>query len=129
MLELRSLLIEHADVWQRACAGEELDSLESTQAAQLFRAYVEFTWTQGVTSELGMFNYAPVIAGRYAANLHRYPGFARMAEAHNEWNRDSEQGSMHVEELGEFRDLMLTRLATLQKLEPNPNFDVSLCGM
>ena len=128
MLELRSLLIEHADVWQRACADEELDSVESAQAAQLFRAYAEFTWAQGVTSELGMFDYAPLLAGRFAANVHRYPGFARMWKAQSEWVKDAEQSRTYVDELGEFSDLVLTRLATLQNLEPNPNFDVSLCG-
>ena len=53
MFELRSLLIEHANVWQRACAGEELESVEAAQAAQLYMVYVDFTYTQGVTAALG----------------------------------------------------------------------------
>jgi hypothetical protein len=129
VFELRSLLIEHANVWQRACAGEELDSVEAAQAAQLYMVYVDFTYTQGVTAALGMFDYAPILAGRFAANLHRYPGFARMTKDHNEWVKDSEQSGTHVVEIAEFHDMMLARLATLQKIEPNPNFDVSRCGL
>jgi hypothetical protein len=128
MFELRSLLIEHASVWQRACAGEELESVETAQAAELFMAYTDFTFTQGVTADLGMFDYAPLLAHRFAANLHRYPGFARMYKTHSEWVR-AEQAREHVVEIAVFNDMMQARLATLQKLEPNPNFDVAMCGM
>jgi hypothetical protein len=128
MFELRSLLIEHADVWMRACAGEELHPVEAAQAAQLYKSYVEFTYTQGVTADLGMFDYSQLLASRMAANIHRYPGFARMAKTQSEWSR-TEQSFEHVAELAVFNDMVRARLATLQELEPDPNYDVTLCGM
>ena len=127
-LELRGLIMEHADVWQRACADEELSPAESVQANQLMRAYIEFAFTQGVTADLGMFDYRQIVIGRYVANMHRYPGFARMADAQSEWTRDVEN-PRSIDELAALIDLVQAKRAAMQEIDPNPQFDISLCGM
>jgi hypothetical protein len=127
-LALRATIMEYADVWHRACADEELSPAESIQAAQLMRAYIEFTFTQGVTADLGMFDYREIVIGRYAANVHRYPGFARMASADSEWSLLAHR-SGNIDELATLIDMVRTKIAALQELEPNPQYDVSQCGL
>ena len=127
-LALRATIMEHADVWHRACAGEELTPAESIQAAQLMRAYTEFTFTQGVTAELGMFDYRQIVVGRYAANIHRYPGFAKMAAAESEWTTLAEN-ARGIDELAIIIDMVRAKIAALQELEPNPQYDISMCGL
>jgi hypothetical protein len=51
-----------------------------------------------------------------------------MAKTQSEWSR-TEQSFEHVAELAVFNDMVRARLATLQELEPDPNYDVTLCGM
>lgn len=127
-LALRALIMEHADVWQRACADEELSPAESVQANQLMRAYVEFTYTQGVTADLGMFDYRQLVIGRYVANMHRYPGFAKMADAQSEWVRLPEN-FRSIDELAALVNLAQAKRAAMHELDPNPQFDISLCGI
>jgi len=127
-LAVRALIIEHADVWQRACADEELSPAESVQANQIMRAYVEFIFTQGVTADLGMFDYRPIVIGRYVANMHRYPGFGKMADAQSEWARSAEN-SGSIDELAALFDMVRAEKAAMRELDPNPQYDISLCGM
>ena len=129
ILQLRLALVEHADIWQRACAGEELSAAESVQAAQLYRSYTEWTYTQGVAADLGMFDYRLILAGRYAANIHRYPGFAKMGKAQTAWTSDAERATEHIDELRVFRSMVNAELNRLREMEPNPDFDTSLCGL
>ena len=130
MLELRSLLTEHADVWQRACADEELTAEEKAQSTHLFRAYLEFTWVNGVAANVGMFDYQQILAERMAANLHRYPGFARMAQAHSQWETGTiDEAEKNVQENWEFTQLVMAKLQEYREREPNPQFDPALCGI
>ena len=77
---MRSVLIDNAEVWQKACAGESLNSVDRTRAAQLFKTYIEFSYLASVTSRVGIIGDGDAfLVNRVAANLHRYPGFAKLA--------------------------------------------------
>lgn len=128
MLSVRSLLAEHADVWHKACAGDELTPAESTLAGQLFRAYTEFMWVQGITSVVGDLEIRQSLAGRFAANVHRYPGFAALFRSNSDWGRLGEPTLKDVAAAAEFADLVMARIAELREIEPSPSYDVTWCG-
>ena len=128
MLSVRALLTEHADVWQRACSGAQLTQAEATTAAQLYRAYAEFMWVQGVSSGVGTINFRNSLAERFAANVHRYPGFAALFKANGDWGQFGEPSVLDNAAILEFTELVLNRIEELSTIDPNPNYDVSWCG-
>jgi hypothetical protein len=128
-LELRGLQLEHLPVWRKVCAGEELTADERHAGALLFKAYLEFNFVGGVATQVNMMQQEHnVFAHRLAANLHRYPGFATMMEMNNVWSREGE--AVHNDEKSMiFSNEVSGRLAELQELEPNPDYDLMWCGV
>ena len=127
-ISVRSLLAEHADVWHKACAGDELTTAESTLAGQLFRACTEFMWVQGISSGVGDLEFTRSLAGRFAANVHRYPGFAALFRSNSDWGRLGEPGRTNLAAASEFTNLVVARIAELREIEPSPSYDVTWCG-
>ena len=128
MLSFRSLLSENADVWHKACAGDDLTAVESTTAVQLYRAYTEFLYVQGLTSSVGSMRFSQSLAERFAANVHRYPGFAALYRSDGVWSQLGEQSARDIDAIGEFTNMVLARIAELPEIDPNPSYDVSWCG-
>lgn len=127
-ISVRSLLAENADVWRKACAGDELSPTESVLAGQLFRAYAEFMWVQGMSSGVGDVKIRQSLAGRFAANVHRYPGFAALFRSNGEWGDLGEPSRTNSVAAAEFTDLVMARIAELREIEPSPSFDITWCG-
>ncbi len=129
-LALRTLQIDNIEVWQKVCSGEDLEGDERQKGALLFKAYVEFSYTGGVATQVNMMQADhDIFAHRLAANLHRYPGFAKMMEANGAWSRQGEKAVEHDERMRLFVSHVTARLAELQELEPNPDYDLMWCGV
>lgn len=126
---LRSLLVENAEVWHKACAGEVLAPAEKTVAAQLYKHYVEFMFMTAAASRVGvMRDWPEFLVNRFAANLHRYPGFAALAEQHEVFAREGEKGLEDPASRATFEAIML-RVAELEEIEPEPDYDLMWCGL
>ena len=63
----------------------------------------------------------------FAANVHRYPGFAAAYSSLRDWE------ILGVGDLGntfnKYRALVSARVEVLTKLEPEPHFDGEWCGL
>jgi hypothetical protein len=126
---MRTVLIDNADVWHKACAGEELSAGDSTRAAQLYKTYIELSYLASVASRVGVSQDGDdFLVNRVAANLHRYPGFAKLASEQGQWTEEGER-AMDDPNIWAFREAIVVRLAELKKIEPNPDYDVMWCGM
>jgi hypothetical protein len=125
----RQLRIEHADVWQKACAGEELSAADRTKAAALYRNYLEFALLSWLGSSAGILQLdnQSIYVNRLAANIHRYPGFAELSASSHEWGIQGE-GADNDAVFKQFGEAISARVAVLREIEPNPNFDVKWCG-
>jgi hypothetical protein len=129
-LALRSLQLENIAVWQKVCAGEELEGVERQAGALLFKAYLEFNYVGGIANQVNLMQAEHnLFAYRLAANLHRYPGFTKMMEANSVAGRNGEAVLANDERVRIFYNEVLARLAELQELEPNPDFDLMWCGV
>jgi hypothetical protein len=129
-IQQRALVADHADTWQKACLGSELTAAEKVIAGNIYTNYIQGnynTWERLELTGIGESFSNRFLTDSFAANIHRYPGFARMARSSSEWD-----------ELGVRRDAVLVeryvlalfeRLAELKQLEPNPNADVMWCGV
>jgi len=125
--ELSSLRTSHADVWRKACLGEELTPSEKTIAADIYFSYLQNNWNSWV--RLTATGYGPAQASYLtdgvAANLHRFSGLKKIAQSYDHWQTnltfDSEWAPV-------YRDSILARLSELEQLEPNPEYDVMWCG-
>lgn len=126
---LRSLTAENAEVWHKACAGDFLAPDEKIVAAQVFKHYIEFMFITAAASRVGvMRDWPEFLVNRFAANLHRYPGFAALAEQHSIFGREGERGLDDPVTRATFEAIML-RVAELQKIEPEPDYDLMWCGL
>ena len=126
---LRSLQLQHIDVWQKVCAGDELKGDERQTGALLFRSYIEFVYVAGASNQINLTQAEhDLFAYRLAANLHRYPGFARMMEVNSAWSRQGE-ASLNDKRTLKFANAVRARLVELQKQEPNPDYDLMWCGV
>jgi hypothetical protein len=124
----KEIIIENADVWTRGCEGGELSATDQTKYIQLVRSYGMysfFTWRAARDGVMELDPNMPVET--FAANVHRYPGFAEAAVTWGDWIEngapsDANNGS-------EFSSAIEKRVAELQIIEPSPNFDSSTCGL
>ena len=126
----RTLQLENIEVWRKVCSGEELEGEERQKGALLFRAYLEFSYAGGIANEVNMMQSEhDIFAYRLAANLHRYPGFAKMMDANVVWSQQGEATMANDERARAFVSRLTARLAELQELEPNPDYDLMWCGV
>jgi hypothetical protein len=125
----RQLRIEHADVWQRACLGEELSAADRTKAAALYRNYLEFALLSWLGSSAGILQLdnQSIYVNRLAANIHRYPGFAELSVSSHDWGIQGD-GADNDAVFDQFGKAISARVAVLRQIEPNPDFDVRWCG-
>ena len=127
--EAKILMIENADIWQRGCANEELDSAEAIVFAQIINVNIASEYNGWRRLRISDFDDADphFIIDRLAASIHRYPGYAAAVIRRNAW---SQEGMRYQDSLrGEFNAALATRLEELRVIEPEPAFDTSLCGM
>ncbi len=127
-IEMSTLISNHADVWQRACLGEELTPPEQVIAGNIFFQYLRGnfnSWTRMETTSMDGLG-ASFLTDSFAANIHRYPGFKQMAVSWDKW----EQAGTRFDnsDLQRYKDNILARISELEIEEPNPNSEVMWCG-
>ena len=123
----KQFLVDNMDVWTRGCLGEELSELDEAKFAHMYRAYARasyFAWL-GVRRNIVDLNPQDVVYP-YAANIHRYPGFARIGESWSSWAVEGHEGSLDSGLV--FHKAIQDRVAELQRVDPNPDYDVKWCG-
>lgn len=129
-LERRAFTASHADIWRKACLGEDLNAEEQVIAGNLYFSYLQDnlnTWLRYKETGLGGAINPRFLTDSYAANIHRYRGFRQMAEAWEDWAEIGvpANGDLVIE----FRTAIFQRIGELQEIEPNPTADVKWCGI
>ena len=106
---------------------EELSDGDQTRFAQMFNEYVSTAFWFWVGSEVGVLElFTDTTTNAMAANIHRYPGIAKMSASRRLWGVE---GSKLDDRLAvQFRAAIQTRLAELKEIEPEPLFDPKWCG-
>lgn len=127
--EMRLKLIDNADIWYKACTSAAMTPEEKIVAAQLFKSYAEFVFVTAATSKVGIAQDWPeFLINRFAANVHRYPGFAKMMADSWVWNKEGER-SIEVPITRMTLDSIQARLAELREIDPDPDYDIMWCGV
>jgi hypothetical protein len=128
-VEMSTLMSENADVWLRACADEELSSPERIIANNIYFRYFQGnfnSWIRYETTGVGPLDSSFLIDA-FAANIHRYPGFRKMALSWTAW---AERGARVDHSSAEqYKEAVFRRLSELEKEEPNPSADIAWCGI
>ena len=70
---------------------------------------------------------ANTITNAFAANIHRYPGFASIGADWRNWTKEG-LSEIH-EDVRTFRTVIGARIAELRVVDPDPMYDVKWCGM
>ena len=127
--DMLSLMTEHADVWQRGCAGEDLGAVERAQFAKIFIIYTNNNFAGWRRLEVSGYRQSKSeynING-YAANLHRYPGMAIAFRSSKEWDKLG-FGDNLGPTFEKYYSLIAERVKELEEIEPNPKYGVEWCG-
>lgn len=128
-VEQRALIAAHADTWHKACLGGQLSAPEQMIAGSIYFNYVQNSfnsWSRYQETGFGG-GGAQFYIDSYAANVHRYPGFKKIALSWSDWG---ELGARFDGELiKKFSASLFQRIAELEQLEPNPTADVMWCGI
>jgi hypothetical protein len=124
----REMLAGHADVWVRGCIGEEMSVADEAVFAQLYRAYSQASYFAWLAARNGILEVdSASVTNAFAANIHRYPGFASMGA---DWRAWQEEGFKdNLENVRDFTAAVSARVAELKTVDPDPNYDVKWCGM
>jgi hypothetical protein len=124
----RQLLIDNIDVWTKGCAGERMSASEEARFAQLHRSYAQISYFAWLSAQHNILDFNPDdFVFIYAANVHRYPGFAQESASFLEW---AELGMDQSLESGRrFYRAVMARVSQLREVEPEPNYDIKYCGM
>ena len=125
----KQLFIDNIDVWIKGCAGEEMSVAEEATFMQLYTTFAQASFFGWLNAQHNILDLSPdnIVYG-FAANIHRYPGFARIGQSHREW---AEQGLKEddLESGRDFSDAITARVIELRKIEPEPIYDLSFCGI
>ena len=123
----RNTIIENAEVWRNGCMDEELSDGDQTRFAQMFNEYVSTVFWSRISQERGVLRLeSDFIINAFAANIHRYPGVAKMSASRLLWGVEGSKVDDRMIAL--FRAAIQTRLAELKEIEPEPLSDPKWCG-
>jgi hypothetical protein len=123
----RGLVAAHSDTWVRGCKGEELSDSERSEFAHLVRAYGQIQYFAWLATRNGILEMdGAEIIFSVAANIHRYPGFARMIQSIKSWGN---LGHYSHDSLDVWASDIEAKVAELRKTDPHPEYDAALCGM
>ena len=127
-IELSTLRANHADVWHKACLGDDLSPSEKAIAANIYFSYLQNNWNAWI--RVRATGYGPAqpnyLTDTVAANLHRYSGLRKIAESYRDWRTNN--SALDAVNSQIYQDAIVNRLAELERLEPNPEYDVMWCG-
>jgi hypothetical protein len=127
-LAARVMLAEHADIWVRGCLSEKLSVADQAVFAQLYRGYSQTSYFAWLAARNGILDIdADTVTNAFAANIHRYPGFASTGADWRDWSKEG-LGENH-EDVLTFATTIRTRIAELRVVDPDPMYDVKWCGM
>jgi hypothetical protein len=126
--ELNSLRASHADVWQKTCLGDELSSSERVIASSIYFSFLQNNWNTWIRQRMTGFGLAQnnYLTDIVAANLHRYPGLMKIGLSYRDWRTNLSE--LDSEYTPIYKEAIRSRLAELQQLETNPEYDVMWCG-
>jgi len=123
----KQFMVDNMEVWTRGCSGEELSVIDEAKFAHLYRAYVRASYFAWLAVRKNIVELNPQdIVYPFAANIHRYPGFARIRASWTEWAIGGHEGSLESGLV--FGKAIQDRLAELQRIDPNPQYDIKWCG-
>ena len=127
---ISQLITDHAAVWTKACAGDDLTAEERTIASEIFariRTQGFLTWMNFRGGIAQTNNDTP--AERLAQSAWRYPGFRAMLE--ESVSKDTEtrivEGSLDSATRA-FRNRVISLLAEFDTEKPEPDVKVTWCG-
>ena len=126
--DMLSLMTEYAAVWQRGCAGEELTATERVQFAKIFNVYGNNNFAGWRRLELSRYrdSNSDYNINVFAANVHRYPGFATAYRSETAWDKTG-TGDLGTT-FDKYRRLISARIEELARIEPDPKFGTEWCG-
>lgn len=123
----RNTIMDNAEIWRSGCMGEELGDSDQTKFAKMYTSYLATVYWLWLSNDIGVIQFdAGSIEYAYAANVHRYPGIARMAASREHWRVEgSKNNLLRVER---FRAAIQARLEELKEIEPEPLSNPDWCG-
>ena len=83
--QTKELLVTNPDVWTRGCRGDELSDTDRATFALMFRHYASEKLLLFLATDSVLDVDSSYLVNSWAANYHRYPGFAAMADAQQDW--------------------------------------------
>ena len=123
----KGLIIENAEVWRNGCMDEELSEADQTIFAQVYYSYLSTSYFMWMANQVGVLRIpADVLTNSFAANMHRYPGFAKMFASKRLWG--AEGSKFEDPWTARYRATIKKRLAELKEIEPEPLTDPKWCG-
>jgi hypothetical protein len=115
----RKLIIDNVEIWRSGCIGEELGESDQTKFAKLYASYLATVYWLWLSNDIGVIQFdAGSIENAYAANIHRYPGIARMVSSRQDWRAEGSANNLLGVE--RFRAAIQIRLTELKKIELDP---------
>lgn len=123
----RNIILDNAEIWRSGCMGEELGEVDQTTFAKMYASYLATVYWLWLSNDIGVIQFdGGSIEHAYAANIHRYPGIARMASSRERWRAEGSSNSLLGVE--RFRAAIQARLAELKEIEPEPLSNPDWCG-
>ncbi len=123
----RNTIIENAEVWRNGCMDEELSDADQTRFAQMYNEYLSTAFWYWIAQERGVLRLESDFAtNAFAANIHRYPGIAKMSASKRLWGVEGSKLDDRL--VARFRAAVQTRLAELKEVEPEALPDPKWCG-
>lgn len=123
----RMMIIDNAEVWRSGCMGEELGEGDQMRFAKMYNSYIATVYWLWLANDIGVIQFdAGTVESTFAANIHRYPGIARIGMSKEQWR--AEGSRIDLIGIERFRAAVQARLAELKEIEPEPLSDPDWCG-
>jgi hypothetical protein len=128
---LNELMTDHADLWHKACAGDELDAGSRIIAQRIFGAVMGDAVAEYIARNVGIASSESArqrIVERVAAQLWKNPGMKRMFYAGADWHQGTVTSGGAEGLTSGFSTGIAERLVELESNGKVPIFDSAWCG-
>ena len=123
----RNTIIDNAEVWRRGCMGEELSDGDQSRFANMYSSYIATVYWLWLSNDIGVIQFdAGTLESAFAANIHRYPGIAKLGLSKRYWG--AEGSKVDLIGIERFTAAFQARLTKLREIEPEPLSNPDWCG-
>jgi len=129
--EIRELIVSHADIWHKACAGDPLDVDSRIIAGKIFDAWADYVVRDYMLRDIGLLQSDAAsqrVIEDVAAQMWICPGLKKLSISRGNWHQGAKTSRRDSGLISFYREAISTKLKELESSGQSSEMDLAWCG-